>query len=577
VAIDISGTVYSDAGVTTMAADRTVAVSVNGAAAAGTTTTGGDGTYSIAGITADAAAVLTLYIQDGVNPEVAVTVTRSTGSNMAGVDLYADHLILRNDQGTALLRSNLNTADNNGATGITALYSGASNVTVASGKHVLIPAGHAYTLATSEVLTLTAGNLTVAGTLTRGTSSTVTLSAGGLSLSGTLAGTGLCTLNVFGDFSNTGTVASGASLTLNLRGTGGQTFRSGGASFQTVTVNASGGTYTLADAATVTGTLTITLGTLDVSGSNHAISAGSWSNTGGTFNARSGTVTTTGTTALRANTSPFYDLVIDSAGIQQSTDVTAVTHALTINAGKELRLGAGHGLDLTGATFTNRGTLRIIGDETLTAFTNDTANGGTVLYVGSGTNTYASLLAGNSYANLTFNGTGRTWQLGGGNPTVSGNLTITAGTLEGGARTVSVGGNWANAGTFTAGTSNVTLTDADHTISGSTTFNNLTCTVAAARTLTFTAGTTTTVSGTLTLQGASGQLLSLRSSSSPSTWTINATGATTLEYLSVEDSTATTPLTAGTGSVEGAGGGNTGWTFPGGGALPGRMMLTGAG
>ena len=73
---------------------------------------------------------------------------------------------------------------------------------------------------------------------------------------------------------------------------------------------------------------------------------------------------------------------------------------------------------------------------------------------------------------------------------VSGNLTLTSATLSAGANNITIGGNWANnGGTFEAGSSTVEFVDdADHasTISGSTIFNNLTCSIAG-KTLYFSA------------------------------------------------------------------------------------------
>ncbi|MBU1852305.1 MAG: DUF2341 domain-containing protein, partial [Candidatus Omnitrophica bacterium] len=78
-----------------------------------------------------------------------------------------------------------------------------------------------------------------------------------------------------------------------------------------------------------------------------------------------------------------------------------VNTALTITAGT-LDLN-GQTLDLTGATFSNLGTLKLIGSETLTNFTND-SDSGTVEYYGTGT--YATLAAGYAYNNLTFSDVG---------------------------------------------------------------------------------------------------------------------------------------------------------------------------
>jgi hypothetical protein len=129
---------------------------------------------------------------------------------------------------------------------------------------------------------------------------------------------------------------------------------------------------------------------------------------------------------------------------------------------------------------------------------------------------------------------------------VAGSISIGSGaTLNCGGMDIGVAGNWANAGTFTAGTGTVTLNGAGGSIqvvSGSTTFHNLTATCTVARTIQFTAGTTQTVTGALTLTGASGQLLSLRSTASPSTWSITPTGTLTCSYLDVKDGINTTAL-----------------------------------
>ncbi len=134
---------------------------------------------------------------------------------------------------------------------------------------------------------------------------------------------------------------------------------------------------------------------------------------------------------------------------------------------------------------------------------------------------------------------------------ISGNVAIygeyaNKGLITAGASTWNVGGNFTNSGTFTAGASTVTLDGTNQSISGSTTFNNLTKTVTTARTLTFDASSTTTIIGTATLQGASGQLLSLRSSTPGTRWnfTLNAGAAKTISYVDVQDSDASGSDTA---------------------------------
>ena len=121
-------------------------------------------------------------------------------------------------------------------------------------------------------------------------------------------------------------------------------------------------------------------------------------------------------------------------------------------------------------------------------------------------------------------------------------------------------------GSLTYGTLRHTATgSAALTITGNNTFTNLDLECTTARTITFPAGGTQTVTGTLTLLGAAGQLLSLRSSSTGTKWYINA-ATTSAQYCDVKDSTATgtgTPINNTTGGVDS--GNNIGWLFIAGG------------
>jgi|GEM_PF-580508 len=101
---------------------------------------------------------------------------------------------------------------------------------------------------------------------------------------------------------------------------------------------------------------------------------------------------------------------------------------------------------------------------------------------------------------------------------------------------ITVSGNWTNNGTFTHNNHKVTFDGADQQIVGSTSFQDVEKTVTSAATLTFEAGSTTAVANALTLQGAAGQLLALRSSQAGTQWKINAANAPTIGYLDVRDS-----------------------------------------
>jgi hypothetical protein len=143
-----------------------------------------------------------------------------------------------------------------------------------------------------------------------------------------------------------------------------------------------------------------------------------------------------------------------------------------------------------------------------------------------------------SFYNLTLNGTSGTWTQQNALD-INNNLTITAGILASNDQAISVANNWINSvgnSGFTYGTSTVTLDGATQSILGNTTFYNLTKNVTSADTLTFENGETQTFTGTMNLQGASGNLLSLRSDSTPTQWNIDPQGTRTISYLNVKDS-----------------------------------------
>ncbi|KKT34928.1 MAG: hypothetical protein UW24_C0018G0001, partial [Parcubacteria group bacterium GW2011_GWA2_44_12] len=167
-------------------------------------------------------------------------------------------------------------------------------------------------------------------------------------------------------------------------------------------------------------------------------------------------------------------------------------------------------------TFTNNGTLKLQGGNTLTNFTNDT-DSGTVEY--SGTGTYASLVAGNTYNNLTFSGSGGSWTLGSALD-VNALLTLTAGTLDVSSSNygITAGGGWTDtgAGTFTERSGTVTF-DGTGTINSNEAFNNVIVSAGTltASTNTVQAGGTLTVSGgTLAMNGAQGAIAGLATVSS---------------------------------------------------------------
>jgi autotransporter-associated beta strand protein len=287
---------------------------------------------------------------------------------------------------------------------------------------------------------------------------------------------------------------------------------------------------------TVSGNVTISAGTLSLSGTTNLNVSGNWSNSG-TFTANSSTVTLTGTSAggtITSGGSSFYKLTQNgSGGTYTLQDNTTVSNTLTITAGT--LACATKNLTVTTA-LSNSGLI--------------TASTGAILIPnassGAFTFTDANNIPAATYSTLTINASGKTDTLAG--IVNSTNLTITAGTLDVSSSNyaLNVSGNWSNSGIFNARNGTVTLNGTLQTISGTTTFYNLTKDVsaAAADTLTFTAGSAQTISHTLTLNGASGKVLTLVSSSTPTRWvlTLPVGAAYTVNYVNAKDSDASRGL-----------------------------------
>jgi len=198
---------------------------------------------------------------------------------------------------------------------------------------------------------------------------------------------------------------------------------------------------------------------------------------------------------------------------------------------------------------------------------------GTITNSGAGTGaTTISSVIGTNVTGLIQNSSTSALTLSGNNSTVNGNITITSGTLAlSGSTNLNVAGNWSNSGTFTANTSTVTLTGSNQKILGTTTFYNLKKDVSAgsADTLMFENSKTQSIanSGTLTLKGASGKILTLRSCDSSGNqsdgtqWLMGVSNTSTtlaVDYVDVKDSNASTKTITATNSLDS--GNNTNWS-----------------
>jgi len=466
--------------------------------------------------------------------------------------------------------------------------------------HISLNSASTVTYASDQVQTVsgvpTYGNLTIQGTSTKSLDA-ATIIAGTTTLSaGTLNSNGF-DLTVGGNWVNNGGAFTPGTNTVTFNGTGAQAVQ-GSAASQTfyglvvaktvgTTLSVSGSTTTLSvngftettgnftapATMNIAAGATLTAGTY-TAGTNTNVTGGNWTNNGGTFTPGTNTITFSGTAGQAINGSlasqTFYALVVaKTAG--QTLSVSGSTTALTVTNFTE-----------TTGNFTAPATMDINGNVTLSAgtytagtattvFGDWTNNGGTftpgtntVTFDGTGAQAINGSATSQTFYGLTLAKTvGQTLSVSGSTTTlnintfiqttgnftapatvnIAGNATLSAGTYTAGANT-NLSGNWTNGGgSFSGGTGTVTLNGADSStqaISGNTTFNNLYASTtgnSAGRTIQYAGNSTTTVSGTWTMTGATGKILTLQSSDTNS-WTITPSG-NSVSYLYLSRSTNT--------------------------------------
>ncbi|MFC1616271.1 DUF2341 domain-containing protein [Patescibacteria group bacterium] len=256
----LSGTIYAADGVTPAADGTTVTFLEDGAALGNATVAGGSGAYS-SPITALPAAgdVITIFIDDHATGD-GVMVTKSDGAADTGFDVYVDHLIVRDEQGSPDIdNADLDTA-NTGDSDITAIYSdsGGANLTVTSGKELLVWTGDTFTPGG----TINAGGtIDVDGTFNINGQTTdidgdMLIGASGVVSAGAAA------ISVAGDWSNSGTFTAGTS-TVTFDGSANDHDINGTTTFNNLTVaeddDSDDSVLTFANGTTqsITGTLTL--------------------------------------------------------------------------------------------------------------------------------------------------------------------------------------------------------------------------------------------------------------------------------------------------------------------------------
>ncbi len=335
-------------------------------------------------------------------------------------------------------------------------------------------------------------------------------------------------LSISGDAFNNGTLSAASGSTVRYPGSAPQYVMTG--TYGNLILNNAAG-FAAEGTLAASGTLSLNSGTLTLNGTL-GISGGTLELAGGDidYNGYDPAVCTGASTLKYSGPGPYTtadgefpasggpaNLILGSAG------------GVTLHADRTL---AGSFTLTSGAFFMDGYSLTVGGNWTKTGGTFD-AGTGTVTFNGSSTQTVQS--GGGIFSHLTV---GKSGTLSLSDPLdIDGNLGIVSGILDASGQNISVGGNWSNAAVFTSGTGTVTLDGNDQTVSGDTTFYDLSKIITTYDTLTFQSGSTQTITNSLVLHGAdSDNLLALRSNSDGTAWRFDPQGTWDFAYLDVKDS-----------------------------------------
>ncbi len=543
--ITVAGTVFSDEGVTALGT-QTMRLAIAGGAASRDFVTAANGTYSQYVPDPGPGGVYTLWINSN-GGNTGTTVARSGGSNIAGLDVYQNRLMLRHYDAGPITNADIGMCDKlSGAVCVDTdqHYSvTAGNLTVDSDTRVLIGANSTFTPGGSVTLTPGATSAAVGGDL-KFAASTAAISMG------------TNALNIGGDWVNTAagtfTTLSGQTTTFtgatpgftidngNTQGFQNLTFAgnagtAGSWSFSPATNNVlAAGDFTISSATTGTNTVTAPSSTLTLGGS--FTNNGAFTNNSGTvlFNS-----TTTGKTIGGSLTGANAFNILTFNGIGGAWSFGS--NSADVNAS----------FTITNGTVTAPSTTLTLKNNYSNAGT-FTHNSGTVAFSSAvGGNTLGGTMTGASkFNNLSYTSTGSgAWSFGVNNGETAGNFTINSGAVTAPSGTLTIANNYANSGTFNHNSGTITFTATttgktiNGTLSGTSAFNNLTFNGLGGD---WTPNATVGVSGNLTV--TAGSLLGTQS--------INVSGGNTSGNGTINLSGGTFTLT-GTGNF----GGTSPWTF----------------
>jgi hypothetical protein len=158
-----------------------------------------------------------------------------------------------------------------------------------------------------------------------------------------------------------------------------------------------------------------------------------------------------------------------------------------------------------------------------------------------------------------------TFGVGAGNVDNAANVAIGSGaSLAGGSGAINLSGDWANLGSFTAGSSHVNFVDgalAQSSISGNTTFATLSLISAVGKSYVFQVGTTQTITALLQILGTAATGIQVKSSAPGQVASINLAqgGSQNIDFVGVSNIHATGQHLAATKTNDGGTGDAIGW------------------
>ena len=324
--VTVSGTVYTDEGSATSSAGSIVNLIINGVSIATTTVSTDTATYSfsLSSSLFSTSTPVAVFLDDNAN-EKGNTITRYSGSgNITDFDIYQNRIIVRHEDEGPLTIDDLDKYDFNDDSDILFTASAAADTLTAS--------------STSELFVWSGDTFSTGG-------------AGGaiylndVDINGTTTATSTQTISVSGSWDATGGTFNSASSTVEFTSvTGGKSLTVNDNPFWNLTFNGSGGGWNIADNATTTNDLTVTLGT--ATGTADFAVLGGDATGNGTLNFTGGTFTLDGTGNFGGTSDwTFYNLNFgDGTGASTTTALNSATstisNILTIDTSQILNAGS---------------------------------------------------------------------------------------------------------------------------------------------------------------------------------------------------------------------------------------------